>query len=1305
MTKLRKILLVVCAVALVVSMASCKKPGGNDVPTEPSGDVTHTVRVTDESGVALEGVGVYVYEDEYQTELVWFNKTDAAGEMTFTAPAGQYYAVLSDVPGNYVAEDMYTITEEQTIIVVKTASLDEVDPENVRYKLGDTIGDFTVVDTNGDEHKLSQLLQSKKAVVLNFWYIECNPCRAEFPYMNEAYIQYASDIALIAMNPVNNSEEDIAAFKSEVGLDFPVVMADPAWAQMLNLTAYPTTVVIDRTGVISLFHVGSIDNADTFKQIFQYFTADDYVPGVVESLEDLPPLEEEEDTLGTAENPDQQGAAGTEITLKPGQEYYLQFYKASGMYMNVTGSNFYVIHDGQKTNSSAGFVGMMVETEGINYPFEVIVGNPTDKEQKISFAFGALKGSYGNPYKLALGEFDMKTTAGSEEGTFGTYTAEKDGTLTVRCLRSSVSKYGFYLYNLRSYAMRNTNDDGLTDEDGYITVSVKVKKGDSVQFSVAVARNDDNVIVAGSFQFELILEDGDGEEDKKAEPPKIGYSITVTDEEGNPMEGVAVNLKGEFTYEPTENDPEGLEPVDVKVDLNLTTDAEGHVISEQISGPYTAIIRVPEGYILEQTEYALTADEYTITIQLQKIVLVDYVITVTDEEGQPVAGVMLMVGANMGATNEQGQYTVSMEEEEYSVFLLSGIPEGYVMPTDSFMIAIGESELTIVLEKEGEPEPEYTDIFGEFPIVTEQLAPGQKAYYNIYNAGGADLVIEDADAIVIIDEVTYEAVDGVVTAPIPMTMGRMPAQVIIGNAGEETESYTAKVVFPVGTQQNPEELELGEFTAELAAGDTDGYLYIWTAEEDGLLTLSYTGEAVAGETFDVMLTNTTTYECPIMSESEDGKSVSVAVKAGEQVTVLVSSYPDAGWEYPAISLEMNAVFAEVSEPEQPEEPETPDEPEVPDEPETPSELNYTVTVTDFQNNPMAGVAVQILEDGKAVKVGVTDTSGKLTAEMKAGNYDVKLAFSTTGNHYEELTAVLSAEAPALTILVTSAVPAPGVEDHWMLGDAGAVELGGTYVSIQQNVMTYFLFTPTEEGTYSFTTSDPAAEISYWGGENFPSNQTANTDYKDNKFTLSVNASYLGQSYVIGITGADDCILIINREGAAAFDPNEVPYTEYELAEEPKSFAVTEEGTLTFVNLSGKAEDYTLVKGEDGFYHFGTADGPIAYICLGGSAPYLSLYTMCGGGGAMSGAPFRYTDYTDLDNIVKEDYTSAILAYGDCMDQKYGVYPVTEDLVYIMTMGVEYKGWAKSENPNFLFGDVENFNAELGWMFALCYFVK
>ena len=1763
MTKMKKILAVILAVLLVAGLAltivSCKKPdsGNASEPDAHEGETwTFTIQVTAEGGAPLEGIGVYVYEDQEQTELTWFDKTDANGMISFTAPVkdGYRYAVLSDVPAGYLAEEMYSITGKENLFVLKAAAIEDLNPEDVRYKLGDTIGDFTVVDTNGDEYKLSEMLKSKKAVVLNFWYIECNPCRAEFPYMNEAYAEFAGDIGLIAMNPVNDNEGDIAAFKSELELDFPVAMADPAWADMLQLTAYPTTVVIDRTGVISLMHTGSIDTADTFKQIFQYFTADDYVPGVVESLDELPPYQEDE-TVGTAEHPYEQGATGTKITLKPGQEFHVDFLKASGLYMNVTGSNFYVIYDGQKTNSSSGYVGMLVESEGTFYPVKVIFGNPTDKEQELSITFGALKGSVGNPYKLSLGEFDMKTGAGNEEGVFGIYTAAEDGTLTVRCLHSSVSKYGFYLYNLRSYAMRNTSDDGITDEDGYTTVSVKVKKGDKVQFSVAVDRNEDNVIVAGSFRFELILEEGDGEEDKKAEPPKTGYSITVTDEEGNPVEGVAVTLKGEFTYEPTETDPEGLEPVEVKVDLNLTTDAEGHVISEQVTGPYTAIIRVPEGYVLEQTEYELTGEEYAVIVQLKKIVNVDYVITVLDADGQPVPGVMLMMGANLGTTDAEGKYTITLEEAEYSVLVVGGIPEGYLTPTDFFQIGLGEAELVITLEKEAEPEPEYIDIFGEFPIVTDVLASGQKAYYNVYNAGGADLVIEDKDAFVIIGEVTYEAVDGVVTAPVPETMGRMPAQIIIGNGGAAAESYTANVVFQVGSQQNPEELKLGEVVTELAAGNSVGYYYVWTAEEDGVLTLTYIGETgVAGETFDVLLTNTTSYACPAMSENEDGKTVSVEVKTGEQVSVVVSACPNENWEYPAITVELNAAFAKLhvheytavvtaptcvdagyttytcacgesyvgdeiaalghteeviegkaatcTEPGLTEgkkcsvcgetlvaqteiaalghsyksvvvEPTTeaggytehtcevcgdsykdsfteklPPEhihaysavvtaptctaegyttytcacgesyvdnkvaalghieaavpgkaatctesgltegkkcsvcgeilvaqteiaalghteeviegkaatctesgltegkkcsvcgetlvaqtetaalghnykseviaptteaggytehtcqvcgdsykdsfteklpPEhvhsyeasvtaptctekgyttytcvcgdsyvadeiaalghkyeavvtapacteagyttytcsvckhsyVSDEvaalghkyeavvtapscteagfttytcacgdsyvgdevaatghtyekvvtaptcteagfttytcacgdtytddkvealghdyvseviaptttsegytlhtcsrcgdsykdtytdklPAVPDKPTYTVTVTDFQNNPMAGVAVQILENGKAVKVGMTDTSGKLTAELKAGDYTVKLAFTTTGNHYEESTAVLSADAPELTILVTATVPGPGVEDHWMLGDADAVEVGGTYVSIQKNVMTYFLFTPVEEGTYSFTTSDPAAEISYWGGESFPSNQTANTDYKDNKFTLSVNQSYLGQSYVIGITGADDCILIVERKGSAAFDPNEVPYTEYELAEKPKSFTVTEKGELTFVNMAGKTEDYALVKGEDGFYHFGTADGPVAYICLGGKAPYLSLYTMCGGGGAVSGAPFRYTDYSDLDNIVKEDYTAAILAYGDCMDAKHGVYPVTEDLIYIMTMGVEYKGWAKSENPNFLFGDVENFNPELGWMFTMCYFAN
>ena len=52
-----------------------------------------------------------------------------------------------------------------------------------------------------------------------------------------------------------------------------------------------------------------------------------------------------------------------------------------------------------------------------------------------------------------------------------------------------------------------------------------------------------------------------------------------------------------------------------------------------------------------------------------------------------------------------------------------------------------------------------------------------------------------------------------------------------------------------------------------------------------------------------------------------------------------------------------------------------------------------------------------------------------------------------------------------------------------------------------------------------------------------------------------------------------------------------------------------------------------------------------------------------------------------------------------------VYPVTEDLIYILQKGVAYKGWANPEDPTFLFAEVENYNPELGWMFLICYFEK
>jgi hypothetical protein len=57
----------------------------------------------------------------------------------------------------------------------------------------------------------------------------------------------------------------------------------------MQLRAYPTTVVIDRYGMICLVHVGAVTEEETFAQLFAYVTSDSYVQKVYSSIEDMKP--------------------------------------------------------------------------------------------------------------------------------------------------------------------------------------------------------------------------------------------------------------------------------------------------------------------------------------------------------------------------------------------------------------------------------------------------------------------------------------------------------------------------------------------------------------------------------------------------------------------------------------------------------------------------------------------------------------------------------------------------------------------------------------------------------------------------------------------------------------------------------------------------------------------------------------------------------------------------------------------------------------------------------------------------------
>lgn len=254
--------------------------------SDKTAKTTYTIQVMSEGEKSLSDIKVYIYRDNKQEDLVWAAETDEDGKVTFEADeAGNFLAVLQEVPEGYVAEETYSIKETQTEIKLPiTLSGDSTE---VVYKLGDVVRDFEITATNGTTYKLSELLKTKKAVVLNFWFLNCGPCKMEFPFLQSAYDEYKDSLEVLAINPYDGTNDKISAYAQENSLTFPMAVGDVKWQSTFSLMSYPTTVVIDRYGTIAMRHEGAITDKESFTKVFEYFVSDEYEQTTIRNIRDI----------------------------------------------------------------------------------------------------------------------------------------------------------------------------------------------------------------------------------------------------------------------------------------------------------------------------------------------------------------------------------------------------------------------------------------------------------------------------------------------------------------------------------------------------------------------------------------------------------------------------------------------------------------------------------------------------------------------------------------------------------------------------------------------------------------------------------------------------------------------------------------------------------------------------------------------------------------------------------------------------------------------------------------------------------
>lgn len=382
------------------------------------------------------------------------------------------------------------------------------------------------------------------------------------------------------------------------------------------------------------------------------------------------------------------------------------------------------------------------------------------------------------------------------------------------------------------------------------------------------------------------------------------------------------------------------------------------------------------------------------------------------------------------------------------------------------------------------------------------------------------------------------------------------------------------------------------------------------------------------------------------------------------------------------------------------------------------DVTYTVTVKDALGNACgSGIVVKLMQNGEQKAMLTCDENGVASKALPKGDYTVELAFTgdESGFYYEKA-AVLTAENNS-TEIILSKKTANSTELFDPDGEevkAYTITDGCTFVELEAEKRNYFIYTPVSAGNYRFSVANGSdAAIGCYGTPHFVQ-KTSLYETKDNAFEVSVNAGMIGADasaggtsvFVIGIDakGNSSCIICIDRIGDPIKTIDDEPWTIYEKTVELKQYTLPEGAQIKEFDLTAETDEYKLVlNGNDGFYHLGSEDGAIVLVRLAQDCDYIACYKTMLDSTTIS----KYFFDEDGKYIKKESYSQCLLDYIECVDEKNGVYPLTEDLKYIIQQHGGYSDWWNPDSISYLFQDKNGYNLpeinnEIAWLLMCCY---
>ncbi len=132
-------------------------------------------------------------------------------------------------------------------------------PRESRFFItGKTISNSRMTDMEGRSYNLKEL--KGKIVVMNFWFINCPPCRNEIPHLNEVVKKYESNKDVVFLAVALDEKYDLKKFLADNPFQYHIVDNGRYVVSNYGINSFPTHLILDREGKVNFHTTGLAPN-------------------------------------------------------------------------------------------------------------------------------------------------------------------------------------------------------------------------------------------------------------------------------------------------------------------------------------------------------------------------------------------------------------------------------------------------------------------------------------------------------------------------------------------------------------------------------------------------------------------------------------------------------------------------------------------------------------------------------------------------------------------------------------------------------------------------------------------------------------------------------------------------------------------------------------------------------------------------------------------------------------------------------------------------------------------------------------